>query len=472
MSKTSIEDLIEGVKNGIFTYFRAGQLNPKILAKKLINPEIGKIEDFEKILRIHFLLQDHIVEFITNLNKNIRKIKKRAQNRFLLKRDQIKGRVLWQRTVLLRNTKFYGDNSIFICNDPQMNFNIIENIILKKILSIIYTIFKKDLIEFEASNYKYDWFKKWKGKTNNIRQFLVFYKKNIYLKKIKTVELQDITDKQIFKVMKSRSKLYREAANILCEYKKIISNSFDKHFLSKLLNSTLIAPSDISTLYELYCIFKIVFKIQENLDMKLNLISKINREFAIFENNNYYIYIYHDSTGSFNFYEKIPELNRDEIKNQYLRRLVISRKEHLRIIQNIMKSKPKPHLYSGRPDIIIEMWRKKPDRAKILERIYIGEIKYTISKNYFSQGLKELIEYIQFAKFNNSYLVNKTHSSKEIDDNLKIYGILIADGTNFLKEEHKVLLLEKIDLLIFNTGSIDKLAFEFIDSIKLPLSSI
>jgi len=83
MAKTNREFLIREIKNGIITYFKAGKINSEILAELLINPNIAKIRNFSKILRIHFILQEKVVDFIKDLNHNIRQIKKRTINNFL-----------------------------------------------------------------------------------------------------------------------------------------------------------------------------------------------------------------------------------------------------------------------------------------------------------------------------------------------------------------------------------------------------
>ena len=95
MTKTSQNILVNGIIDGIFAYFRDGKINSEILAKKIINPELERIRDFDKILKMHFILQDEVVEFIDRLNKNIRRIKKKTKNNLEIRRNNIKGRNLW-----------------------------------------------------------------------------------------------------------------------------------------------------------------------------------------------------------------------------------------------------------------------------------------------------------------------------------------------------------------------------------------
>ena len=104
MSKTSVNTLVQGIVDGIFTFLRAGKINSKIIAKCLINPELENINNFERLLRIHFILQDEVFDFITELNESIRKIKKRTKNNLDLKDNRT--------YVLITETKKDNINSI------------------------------------------------------------------------------------------------------------------------------------------------------------------------------------------------------------------------------------------------------------------------------------------------------------------------------------------------------------------------
>ena len=456
MEKTNRENLIRGIRNGIITYFKEGKVNSKILAEELINPNFEKIRDFSKILRIHFVLQDKIVDFIKELNQNIRKIKKRTINNLQLTRNKIKGQILWQQTILIRNTKNFGDKSLFICNNPKIDFNIKENLILKKLLYLIYSTFKNDLRKFEKDNYSYKWFNKWKKEKNLINKFFQFYQNNIYVNKIEDIQNIQISDRDVLKVIYSRNKLYRTAARLLLEFTKIIKLDFDEDYISNLLSSTLIVPEENSTLFELYCLFKVVFKIQEDLNMKLNIISKEHKEFAIFENKNYLINVFHDSTGNLNFYDNLDDIDLKNIqKYSFLNRLLKSTISYSSIFNELTGSTSRNSLYRGRPDIIIEFWCKLSEKDKVLEKIYIGEVKYTNKKSTFSRGLKELVEYIYFAKYQKEYLLNNKERSDFISADLKIYGILIADKTDYLNNLTSSSNDIKID--VYNTESIKSL---------------
>jgi hypothetical protein len=76
-------------------------------------------------------------------------------------------------------------------------------------------------------------------------------------------------------------------------------------------------------------------------------------------------------------------------------------------------------LYSGRPDIVVEVYEKGAD-TRLPHRVLLGEIKYTESEQTFARGLRELLEYTRFARIGDTYL----HEAADID----VGGLLITDG--------------------------------------------
>lgn len=89
--------------------------------------------------------------------------------------------------------------------------------------------------------------------------------------------------------------------------------------------------------------------------------------------------------------------------------------EHADIIKGFL-DEVKGSFYSGRPDMLIEYRRNG-----VLERLVIGEFKYSLSKQTFSKGLKELSRYIHFAKEvrKEGHLID--------DEEVDVSGIFIID---------------------------------------------
>ena len=78
-------------------------------------------------------------------------------------------------------------------------------------------------------------------------------------------------------------------------------------------------------------------------------------------------------------------------------------------------------LFNGRPDVLIEV---RELSTKKLVKAIIGEVKHTTDRDYAIQGLKELIEYINYIKQKISSRYEYISNIREID----IKGMLFLDN--------------------------------------------
>ena len=76
-------------------------------------------------------------------------------------------------------------------------------------------------------------------------------------------------------------------------------------------------------------------------------------------------------------------------------------------------------LWLGRPDILI--LKRRPDGG--LANVFIGEVKYTINSEYAYQGLRELMEYMALAEYNDEFV---TPYGTTFESNI-IKGALFVD---------------------------------------------
>ena len=97
--------------------------------------------------------------------------------------------------------------------------------------------------------------------------------------------------------------------------------------------------------------------------------------------------------------------------------------------------------FSGRPDFLVLRYEVGSGREG-LDEIIIGEVKYTQSASTFSRGLRELLEYIYFARENQEYLFES-----EVR-NVDVNGLLCTDGvTTRVGEVESIRHLTTADLL-------------------------
>jgi hypothetical protein len=416
--KAGVKVLLDEIAEDFTQYLKSGNLNIGSFSKK-IDPNLN-IDNVEKLLKIHFVLTERrdknevgVIDFIDQLSERIRRIKTTVKKRTDLFKGEIKGRVCWKDTLNYRYNQNPKDKTLFICDRREKNYEISENLVLKRLLQVIHGIVYEDLRV--AIEEKYEWVKGWTIEEEKLKEMLnrIFFR-NVYLRRIDLTNIK-ITDRMISRAKRSRQPLYREAATLLSRYRKLMNYEFDPEEAKKLLENTFIKPEKIEVLFELYWVIKIIKDNFEN--PKFRLIVPGENVVAEWESGEYLYKIYHDSCGSFQFKESIRYLDEQlEDKDNYLGRELKVIEE----LERIAKKHLQDTLWGGRPDIILE----KYDAEGKIVSLLIGEVKYTDDKAYAIQGLKELLEYIALIKESGRYRVKYENLFENLE---KIRGCLFLD---------------------------------------------
>ena len=434
MSRTPKEKLVKPVATELSTYLKDGTINPEFIEEQIQFKGIDKIQDLETIFKIHFVLSDEVVNFIKQLPRRVRRIKTERQKEVVQRRGEVRGKIDWSKTT--REQASTQDSSIFVCQNPSKNYDVPENLVLKKLLSIIYSVLENELKEPIEENY--EWLKGLRNEGELITRLKNIYTKNVHVNRIKSPEEYKVTDRDIFKAQNSRKDLYKEAAQLFCKYRRLLRGDYTEEELENLLNKTLILPGDTPTLFELYSVFGVLKKIEseEGKKFELKKMNKDSDEIAVFENEeeNLEVLVYHDSTGGEAFFERLEELRENKSEIEFLERFRRANIEHADITKNLLDEESKS-LYGGRPDILVE-YRKNGE----LEELLIGEVKYSGGKQTFKKGLKELIEYLYFVREEGDrkeYYLDKENQKPNLKE---LKGILIVDSKDFVENK-----LEEID---------------------------
>jgi len=175
------------------------------------------------LIRIEFILRKEVLHFIVELPNRIRSIKTIVLKNPELVKGRIDGKINWHSTIKTRMSQNPLDKTSFVIERVERYFNIPENLVLKETLSILFSIIYDDLpIAIEHSE-KYPNLRQLvrkKGLREIIREIFL---KNIYIRRITLDERQKINDRMISDTLKARSALYREAAQLLGAYRKLIN---------------------------------------------------------------------------------------------------------------------------------------------------------------------------------------------------------------------------------------------------------
>jgi hypothetical protein len=176
-------------------------------------------------------------------------------------------------------------------------------------------------------------------------------------------------------------------------------------------------PERLPRLFELFCVFKLIRLLSELYPrLALQVIEPGAAEIARLENETHRIEVYHDQQGNLQFHEPLDDI---EAETPYFQRYQDVLETHVELMDAFLNRGAGQALYSGRPDIVVEVYEKGAD-THLPRRVLLGEIKYTESEQTFARGLRELLEYTRFARIRDTYL----NEAPGVD----VGGVLITDG--------------------------------------------
>jgi hypothetical protein len=361
-----------------------------------IDPNLN-INRIDRLLRIHFILtktendtQVGVIDFVNNLPDRIRRIKTTVKLNRILIDGEVRGKIEWCKTFQVRNNQDPKNKSLFVCNQIERDYDIPENLVLKRLLQIIHDIIFNEL---QIETKKYDWLNEWVDEKGLKEVIKLVYLRNVYVKR---VDLKDfkINERVINQSLKSRIPLYREAAVLLSRYYKLMNYDLDDTEAKSLLKNTFIQPKDPNKLFELYWIIEII---QNFKNVQLELLEEGCTCVAHWKHNNSSYEIYHNSVmdAGFNFDTEIKNPTNSLGEGDYFNR-------EYKIIRKYEELTTKKYLGNLRPDIILK--RKNSDG--ILDLILIGEVKYTKDIYYAHEGLQKLLTYVSLIREKSEYIDN------------------------------------------------------------------
>lgn len=438
MPRTTDRELLEAIAEDFHTYLRRGVRFERVIGSA--HPELD-IDDIETLLRIHFVLTDAgeddvsvgVLDFMRELEVRIRHMKTTTSRESIERRGEIRGQIDWQQTVKRRSRAGRIDEPIFVSRLPEEHYDIDENLVLKRLLSVIHDIVTKDLAYAIENPDGYDWLGAWvdpgadgsdRDPESAAAMLKRIYERNIYLQRI-DVEDTEITARTIESVKRSRSQFYQEAAVLLDRYRQLRNHELDSDEARAILDRTLIAPENPEVLFELYWLFRIL-DAYDDVQYRVLTDQRDNPStIAIWEEYGFRYVISHDSTGRKLTFNESPEGEVIE-PDGYLYRMneVLSRWHSLS--ERILDRQGRNSLWGGRPDIVLERHREDESEGWVLEQVFIGEVKYTQDVDYVATGLRELLEYMAFVRHRTDEK-EYVEEPEDVLESVSVRGLLFVD---------------------------------------------
>ncbi|MCL9818393.1 hypothetical protein [Natronocalculus amylovorans] len=470
-ARTPADTLVREVASSFSVYLGRGiQLDPIL---EDIDPTLN-IESLDELLDIHFLLSGRklsseaerrppnlnvdvpvtmdigVMDFMSLLQRRLRRLHTTTERETRVFEGELRGRIDWQETIKTRYRTGNSDELTFACQLTEETIKMPKNLVLWELLTTIRDSHSRalDLIENESEA---KWFDPWQGETG-LRSNLDAGLTDVHLSELENVEVQ-VSDRMVRTVSEARSPLYREAANLLAWYRQLKRYDIDPKEAQALLGRQLFYPDperedydEVPTIFELYWVFKLL---EAYDNPRLQLITGPTDLVAAWRESETQYELYHNWTGGDLLTFKPPIFDREELADtgngdRYLRRLDYLLTHQMESTSAIFGHSRPSNPSELRPDFAL---LRRNTETKAIERIAIGEVKYTRRPPTAADGLEELLKYMIYARktrseneSENSYFTN----SPDHFDTRNIHGFLCLDQV-----PHSAVGYPSVDILEF-----------------------
>lgn len=383
-------DLIDAVAEDLFAYVMHGSIPEEHVAAQIKPAGLDeRFEDFETLVDLHFVLRPEVVDFVEALPQRIRNIKTQTKNVTTASRGGISGRIDWEATVTTRASTAPGDRSLFVCDTRHESYDVDENVVLKRLLSVIYST----LDDSEAYlRQEYDWVtERWQENLDLVDRMRDLFERNVHVTRIRDPESYEPTDRMLQRAATARNEIYRESASLLREHRA--SRRGDVAAIRHLLEETTIAPDDEETLFELYVLFEYVRAIEDHQDGDATVatIETDRQEVARVESETGSdVVLYHDNSArdrDLSFVrEPVEKADADLTRSERVRR------ESRQVLDRYFED-DRFELHTNRPDVIV-LEIHHDDGYEYL----VTEVKHSTRPETIHDGVTETLEYLAFLR--------------------------------------------------------------------------
>ncbi|WP_232700602.1 hypothetical protein [Halobacterium wangiae] len=392
------DDLLDSLTEDILAYAMQGAFPEREIAATLKPDELDdRFKEYELLLDLHFILQDDVTSFVRELPKHVRSIRTETQNVSHTTRGAVNGRIDWSATTKKRYSEYPNDRSIFVCENRSKNYDIPENLVLKRLLAVIYETLSA------AESYlrsDYTWVEEtWRGDEELIDELTNLVERNVHVRRIREPASYEPTERMLTQAESSRQPVYRQAARLLRKRQRLFDG--DEALLRELLAETAVTPDDEDVLFELFVLFRFISTIDAMREgsFTLETIASDHQEVAHFTGETEAeteIAIYHDNSARDRDLSFRAGVDRDSDS--------LSRTDRVQLVaQEVADSyftDREFQNHTGRPDIIVLEIISGNGTYEYL----ITEVKNSTRTKTIRQGIKETLEYVAFLRLDDEFV--------------------------------------------------------------------
>lgn len=388
------EQIREKLSQDILTYAMAGSVAGRRIGREIKPDDLDdRFENFQMLLELHFLLRQDVVDFVKRLPKRLRNISTGTKNISRLRRGTVDGKINWGETISSRYTRNPSDDSIFICDYRSENYDTDENLVLRRLITIINEILDN------AGNYiqsDYRWARDtWRGEEQLMNELRRLTERNVHIRRIRECEDYEPSERMLTTAENSRQPLYQEAASLLRTYNSIKTG--DRKLIEQLLADTAITPDDDAKLFELYVLFRVIEALESVHDgnVQMGMLRKgRDSEFASFGDHPQLEVFYDQAAPG----RAISFLTEQEIGGRSRSRI-----EKVHGVASDVTGEYLNHsiLRTNRPDVlVVQVNGGDPQEFEYL----IIEVKNSTNRDTIQTGVRETLEYLAFLRAEHEFV--------------------------------------------------------------------
>lgn len=383
------DELLDELTGDILAYVMHGGFPERKLASELRPGGVDeRFEDYEMLVRLHFILREDVVDFVEALPGRLRSIKTQTENVSRTTRGGINGRINWSATFRERYSSNPSDTALFVTENRTESYDTDENVVLKRLLAVIY----ETLIECrEYLERDYDWVnERWRAGRDLVESMTDIFERNVHVRRIRDPESYEPTERMLERAAVSRQVVYREASSLVRTYQRTMDGEPDA--IRELLDRTTITPDDDETLFELFVLFKFIETIESlrSREFILRTIESGSQEVARLTSADAEIVLYHDSSASdrdLSFQPFEPDKRTEELS-----RAERVKREAREVLASYFDRTSRP-VYTKRPDVIV-----LEVRASSGIEYLVTEVKNSTRQETIHRGIEETLEYLAFLR--------------------------------------------------------------------------
>lgn len=388
-------EILEQLTQDVLAYVMRGGF-PESEVARSIKPEglDERFAEYETLLDLHFVLKDDVVGFIGELDARLRSVRTETERVSRTRRGTVDGRIDWAATTKRRYSGNPSDRSLFVCENRSEDYDIPENVVLKQLLSVVYTTLEA---AEEYLDGDYEWVREtWKGDTELIADLRRVMERNVHVRRIRDPETYEPTERMLTAAESSRQPVYREAAALLRTRDRIFDG--DEAEIRSLLDETAVTPDDDNTLFELFVLFRFVAVLErlEDGQVQFETISSGRQEVARLDGDRE-IVLYHDNSAADRDLSFLAEPETDAGAASRTERV---QQVALDVANGYFQERGFRN-HTGRPDVIVLEIR---DEAADEREYLVAEVKNSTRTDTIRRGIKETLEYLAFLRVNEEFV--------------------------------------------------------------------